>query len=340
MTAPLRPVSLRSHAAIAATSAAVIGFQLVVMQLLAVSQWHHFAYMVISMALLGFGAAGTALVLMRVFLSRHYLVAVPLLYLLSGVTMATTAWLSEVFGDFDAFLLFFDREQFALLLVLYLVYALPFFFGGLAITLVFYREVGRIGALYFANMAGSGLGAVLVIALLWILPADRLPGVLALLPLLAAWLVRPKLSGAAVGAFAGLALALPLVAIIQPAAPAPSQYKPVHAALLLPQAEVVHRASSPYGQLEIVRADALRFAPALSLRYRADAPVSDVVFNNGEYFGHFLRWSGMPELYRIYGPRELPYLELGFVLGEVMLVAAAAYALVALAGPRLGGIAR
>ena len=173
MTAPLRPVSLRSHAAIAATSAAVIGFQLVVMQLLAVSQWHHFAYMVISMALLGFGAAGTALVLMRVFLSRHYLVAVPLLYLLSGVTMATTAWLSEVFGDFDAFLLFFDREQFALLLVLYLVYSLPFFFGGLAITLVFYREAGRIGALYFANMAGSGLGAVLVIALLWILPADR-----------------------------------------------------------------------------------------------------------------------------------------------------------------------
>ena len=104
MTVPLRPRS-GTYPAIAALSAAVIAFQLVVMQLLAVSQWHHFAYMVISMALLGFGAAGTALVLMREFLSRHYAAAVPLLYLASGVTMAATAWLSGLFGDFDVWMI-------------------------------------------------------------------------------------------------------------------------------------------------------------------------------------------------------------------------------------------
>lgn len=287
----------------------MIAFQLVVMQLLAVSQWHHFAYMVISMALLGFGAAGTALVLLRSFLSRHYAAAVPLLYLASGVTMAATAWLLGLFGDFDAFLLFFDREQFGLLLVLYLIYSLPFFFGGLAITLVFYREVGRIGALYFANMAGSGAGAVLVIALLWILPADRLPGLLALLLLLAAWLVRPKpFSPMAVAGIAAAALVVPVVALIHPSTPAPSQYKPIYAALLLPNAEVVHRASSPYGRLEIVRADALRFAPALSLRYLGEPPVRDVAFNNGEHFGTLLGRAAEGETHILdWTTRGLPY---------------------------------
>jgi hypothetical protein len=308
VTAPPR-LPAGTYPAIAATSAAVIAFQLVVMQLLAVSQWHHFAYMVISMALLGFGAAGTALVLIRAFLVRHYAAAVPLLYLASGVTMAATAWLSGLFGDFDAFLLFFDREQFGFLLVLYLVYSLPFFFAGLAITLVFYREVRRIGALYFANMAGSGAGAVLVIGLLWIFPADRLPGLLALLPLLAAWLVRPEWpSRMALAGFAAMALAIPAVALIHPSAPAPSQYKPIHAALLLPSAEIVHQASSPYGRMEIVRADALRFAPALSLRYQGEPPVRAVVFNNGEYFGTLLGRAADGEVHILdWTTRGLPY---------------------------------
>jgi len=308
VTAPLHSRS-GTYAAIAAVSAAVIAFQLVVMQLLAASQWHHFAYMVISMALLGFGAAGTALVLMRTFLSRHYVAAVPLLYVASGVTMAATAWLSGLFGDFDAFLLFFDHEQFGLLLVLYLVYSLPFFFGGLAITLVFYREVGRIGALYFANMAGSGAGAVLVIGLLWVLPADRLSGLLALLPLFAAWLVRPEwLSRKAATGIAAAALAVPVVALVYPSAPAPSQYKPIHSALLLPGAEVVHRAYSPYGRLEIVRADALRFAPSLSLRYIGEPPVRDVMFNNGEYFGTLLGRAAEGDMHILdWTTRGLPY---------------------------------
>ena len=42
-------------------SAAIIAFQLTLMQVLSIAQWYHFAYMVISVALLGFGAAGTLL---------------------------------------------------------------------------------------------------------------------------------------------------------------------------------------------------------------------------------------------------------------------------------------
>lgn len=279
----------RLSLSVGAASAAIIAFQLVVMQLLSIAQWHHFAYMVISMALLGFGAAGTALVLLRGFLDRHYDRALPLLYLASGVSMAASVWLSGLAGDFDAFLLFFEPGQVGLLVVSYLVYFLPFFFGGLAITLVFYREVDRIGVLYFANMVGSGIGSVLVLGLLWLLPPESLSGVLALLPVMAAWLTRPPTVRRPVLAALALAgLLIPAVAMLRPSVPEPSEYKPLHAALLLPGAEVVHRASSPHGLLEVVRGDAQRFAPSLSLEYPDEPPVRDVAFNNGEYYGTLL----------------------------------------------------
>jgi len=275
--------------AVGFASVAVIAFQLVLMQLLAIAQWHHFAYMVISMALLGFGAAGTVLVLMRAFLERHYALAVPLLFLAAAATMASTSWLVGIAGDFDAFLLFFDRGQLGLLLFYYAACCLPFFFAGLAITLVFYREVARIGTLYFANMAGSGAGAVLVIWLLWLLPPTRLAGLLAALLLAAAWLSRPRPAGPRVHPAIWIgALLLPAASIIAPAAPASSEYKDIFGALQLPGAQVVHRSSSPYGLLEVVSADAQRFAPSLSLRFQGEPPVRDVLFNDGEYFGTLL----------------------------------------------------
>jgi spermidine synthase len=272
--------------AVGFASAAVIAFQLVLIQLLAIAQWHHFAYMVISMALLGFGAAGTVLALCRAFFERHYATALPALFLAGGLAMASSSWLVGMAGDFDAFLLFFDRGQIGLLLFSYAAYCLPFFFCGLAITLVFYREVARIGTLYFANMAGSGAGAAMIIAMLWVLPPTRLAGMLAMLPLAAAWLSRPP--RALHPAIWLGALLLPILSVIAPAAPASSEYKDIYAALQLPDARVVHRSSSPHGLLQVVSADAQRFAPSLSLRYRGEPPVRDVLFNDGDYFGTLL----------------------------------------------------
>jgi hypothetical protein len=52
--APGLPV-FRLHIALAMISAAVIAFQLALMQVLSLVQWHHFASMIIAVALLGFG---------------------------------------------------------------------------------------------------------------------------------------------------------------------------------------------------------------------------------------------------------------------------------------------
>ncbi len=265
------------------TSLAVISFQLVIMKMLSISQWHHFAYMVISMAMLGFGAAGTFLALFREWLKRHFDRALPALYLLCGLSMALTVRLVGIFGDFDTFLLFFDRSQLGLMSFTYLVYCLPFFFGGLAITLVFYHQVARIGTYYFFNLTGSAAGALVIIWLFWTVPLPLIPALLALLPLLAAWLVRIRSHGftAAVAA----SLLVPLFGLLSPPTPEISEFKAMSGSLQLPDAEIVYEESGPYGLLQVVRAPAQRFAPALSLQYRGEPPVRDILFNNGEYFG-------------------------------------------------------
>ena len=275
--------------AIGLTSAAVIGFQLVIMQLLTIAQWHHFAAMVIAIALLGFGAAGTALALARAWLLPRCDRALPLLLLACGASMGGLAWLLRLFGRFDTFLLFLDLRQAGLLLCSSMVCCLPFFFGGLAITLVFSRRVHAIGQLYRANLAGSGLGALLVLGLLRLVDLDALPALLALPVVAAAWLARPPRALLPAPAWLSLAALIPVATgLVWPATIAPSEFKAIHAALQLPGARVIHRESGPYGRLEAVSAPALRFAPSLSLQTAAAPPVRDLLCNNGEVFGTLL----------------------------------------------------
>jgi len=51
--------------AVSLLSAAVIAYEILLTRLFAIALWHHFAYMIISLALLGYGAGGTFLVLVR-----------------------------------------------------------------------------------------------------------------------------------------------------------------------------------------------------------------------------------------------------------------------------------
>ncbi len=56
--------------ALALLSAAALGYEILLMRLLSIILWHHFAYMMISVALLGYGAAGALVALARPALLR------------------------------------------------------------------------------------------------------------------------------------------------------------------------------------------------------------------------------------------------------------------------------
>src|SRR6059058_3927743 len=59
--------------AITLVSAGLLAYEVLLTRLFAIIQWHHFAYMVISIALLGYGASGTFLAFAQKRLLSHFI---------------------------------------------------------------------------------------------------------------------------------------------------------------------------------------------------------------------------------------------------------------------------
>jgi hypothetical protein len=136
--------------------------------------WYHFAFVAISVALLGWGLGGFALHLLRgrVAFSRD---RVALLTLLYGLSIPLALWLI-VRVPFHP-----DR------LVLYFVVSLlPFLLAGMALSMLFAIERHDMGRLYFADLVGASLGALGVTFLLSWLGGESAVLAVALAPLGAA----------------------------------------------------------------------------------------------------------------------------------------------------------
>lgn len=278
--------TLRFHLALALLSAALIAFQLEQMQLLALVQWHHFAYLIISVALLGFGVAGTVLALFKPFLLRNLETVLPLLMFGCSIMMAVGLPLSQgIVKSFDISLLFVDPGQAGLLVAAQGIYLLVFLLGALPLGLVFIRFSSRIGSLYCANMIGSGIGGMLVVLCMYFILPHKLPALTALLPWAAALLVMPR--GGFVPLFTGIfSLGVTALMVWYPPEIESSQYKAISRTLDLPEATLQDSRPSPYGLVQVVNAPVLRYAPGLSLTYtREIEPVRAAVFNNGDWFG-------------------------------------------------------
>lgn len=286
LPAPRRNATQHSSA-LALLSCAVIGTQLVVMQLLSFLQWHHFAFMIISVALAGFGLSGTLLALSRDWFLRKAEGLAPLLMLACAATTAALPRLlqSDPVG-FDSYRLFIERSQAGSLVLTYLVLLLPFLSGGLAIGLAFIREPQQIGTLYFWNLFGSASGTLLALVLMHWYGPERILPLLGLLPLSAGILVaasKRRIAPWGIVVAVGCALSA-----AYPPHLFPSEYKSLSRALTLPGAEVLLEQPGPQGILHAVRAPALRYAPGVSLRYAGPVPGGLALFVNGEPAGPLL----------------------------------------------------
>ncbi len=267
-------------------SGALIAFQLALMQIFSITQWYHFAHLIISLALLGFGASGTLLAFFREWLVRHFETVYPALLLLTAAMMALAPLVIQTdLFRFDTYLLFSDRRHLVRLALTCLFLLLPFFFGALAIGLSFVRYGRDIGKLYFANLLGSGMGGLLALVLMWLISPAGLPAVLAILPLMGGFVGRAHRQSRLLF---WLCLILLVFMNVDDLRLVRSEYKSIEKTLLLPDAEVVSRAYSPYGLLEVVSTPALRYAPGLSLTYQEAIPPRLGVFNNGDGLGVFL----------------------------------------------------
>lgn len=114
-------------------SAATLILEISLTRLLAVAQGHHFAFMVVSMALLGYGASGSLLSSFPSILRRETpqtLIHVSWLFSVSTLC----AYLLSNLIPFDMARISWDRWQIFYIFLYYLVFSIPFLFSGVAIS--------------------------------------------------------------------------------------------------------------------------------------------------------------------------------------------------------------
>ena len=133
-------------------------------RVLSVALWYHFAFMVLSTALFGFGFAGVALSL------RRDAAAVPARLLARAALLTPPAFVAGygLFNlvPFEPFSLGSDGAQWLYLALSYLAVTLPFFFAGATIAALLTRHARAVHRLYLFDLVGAGLGSLAVVVVL------------------------------------------------------------------------------------------------------------------------------------------------------------------------------
>lgn len=154
------------YVAIFFISAATLLLELTLTRILSIAYYYHFGFLVISTALLGFGIAGTAIALFKTKfdkLDQHRL-----LFWLSiafSISTITSYLLCQKLG-FNPFQIFESTKQLLLFPIYNIILAVPFFFTGLIIALLFTYQPDKISKLYAWDLVGAGLGCGLTTLIL------------------------------------------------------------------------------------------------------------------------------------------------------------------------------
>jgi len=282
------PVNTSIWISLFVMSLSVVAFEIHLMHFFSIVQWQHFASMVISIALLGFGTSGTLLSLFREKMLERSSLLIPFFMMTSGLLMMVALPLSRLeFFRLDTYTLFTDPSQLVKLTLNYLLFFLPFLFAALSIGLVFVKKASKIGYYYFADLLGAGFGGLLAILLMWSLQLGSISLIISILPLCAGLLnlkiTRRKEYIVLLSYSAGCLFFL-IFLWNQPLSLKASPYKSISYALDLPDARIEGEKHSPYGYLQVVSSPVQRFAPGLSLGSQIEVPASPVVFNNGNWY--------------------------------------------------------
>jgi spermidine synthase len=278
-------------------SSSAIGYEILLMRMLSIVQWHHFAYMIISLALLGYGASGTLIALSRRVIEPRFETAFAICAFLMSVTMVACFSIGQRV-PFNALEVVWDPRQLVHLLAIYLVFFVPFFFAASCIGLVFTCRKENISLIYFCDLLGAGFGASLIIAALFLLSPQGALKALAIIALTASVLAslavpirtRACLMALQVTMLLTVLLYLPQGMLDLKISP----FKGLSQALQVVDTHVLAEYSSPLGLLTVVESPTIPFrdAPGLSFGARAEPPEQLAVFTDGDAMSVITRYDG------------------------------------------------
>jgi hypothetical protein len=154
--------AVSKYTSISLISLTLISLEIIWTRIFSAEFFYTYAYLIISLAILGLGMGGLAL---RLFsrLNRDSLLPVNLvlcgLAALAGpmIVMNLGVRFSKMFQDW---------LMFGKLVLVVVLLSSAFFFGGLALARLFRRDHGNMPKLYMADLIGAGLGVLLAIVLM------------------------------------------------------------------------------------------------------------------------------------------------------------------------------
>ena len=272
---------------IALISATTLGYEVLLTRLFSILQWHHFAYMAISIALLGFGASGTFLALKKEQ-SESFGVAYLTNLLLFGIVALPCFLFAQGFAVHPEQLLWQPSRLLGVSLV-YLLLALPFFFAAnaLGLSLMHFREAET--RVYAADLVGAGLGSAGIIAILYVLFPMQALKLLTVLGFASVTIGALELRSSRRTRIASLLL-VGITSVLITLLPenwtrlAMSPFKSLPQQLNIMDSAVEVERSSPLGLVTVVRSPSVPFrhAPGLSLHSVEPIPEQRAVFFDGD----------------------------------------------------------
>ncbi len=273
-----------TYAGLFLLSAATLTFEVNLTRIFSVAQFYHFAFMIVSLALLGFGASGTFLTIFPRLKERDP--TRPLILLSWGFVLAAIgSYVLTLYVPFDSFRIAHDWRQGAVLALHYVALATPFFCSGAAVGLLLAARPETANRTYAANLTGSAAGCLLAVAIPSLVGGEGAVLLSAALGILAALIFQypaPSIQHPA-SRFtfhvsritqAVLTLILILAALHPPTffEIRLSPYKSLSYALLYPDAEVIFRRWNSFSRVDVVRSESIHSLPGRGFRCPGQPP--------------------------------------------------------------------
>jgi spermidine synthase len=281
-------------------SASVLAYEILLMRLLSIGLWYHFAYMVISLALLGFGTAGSLLFLTFENIKRYMNQWLIVLAGATAVAFPLAFSLSQKVG-LDPLQLVWQKSEWPKMLLTYLVMGIPFFLAGGIVGMILTGAGERVYFMYAADLLGAGAGALAIIPALYLGPPWALLPILGCLLLLGGIICSFCLPHAWKGVLGMLitGILLGIAYVVLPPVPRIHHTKPLPMTLAFPDAKVEAESFGPLGMIQVVGSSLIREAPGLSLNFGLQEsgpipslPVQKLIFLDADTLGPITRFRG------------------------------------------------
>jgi len=260
---------LALYLSVGLAAGAVIALQIDVMRVFSVASWAHFGSLVVSLAMLGFGLTSAVMCVAKDWFERNWRIAASVALALFGpLAVGANLYVQQL--GFNAIFLVSDPAQKWRLLQIFLADLTPFLAGAVFLGCVFLKSNRTFGRVYFADLAGSGLCGLVLLASMYVFTPENLIAAPLALWLAAgiAWAMGPggrrtlaPLAVLALIAFGGHFVAAPALGYSRLSV---TDYKGVSYARKFPDAQRVYESVSPFGLIEVYSSSYLHFAPGLS----------------------------------------------------------------------------